>query len=308
MKLSATLLLAPIGTSSAFSSGGVPQYERISSLRAADDDDLRTVTAPRGSADSVKPTIVNGVGDSSFTAGPGASPRRKAPCKSAAIPFVDAPATLDGTLAGDFGFDPLGFADSYENLDSYREAEVKHGRLAMLAAAGWPLSELWDGGIANALGMDPALDEHGRVPSVLNGGMGKVSPTYWLGCIGLAAALDVYGSHFASERDGYVAGDLGFDPLDFYPRGGRDEEAGRREEPRLSEIKHGHLAMITVTAFAFQEFASGTAVVDHASAFFEPIWTVLREASRGPSVDCPPEAPAPFAEAASTPSLGLFAW
>ena len=71
---------------------------------------------------------------------------------------------------------------------------------------------------------------------------------------------------------------------------------------------HGHLAMIAVTAFAFQEFASGTAVVDHASAFFEPIWTVLREASRGPSVDCPPEAPAPFAEAASTPSLGLFAW
>ena len=26
-----------------------------------------------------------------------------------------------------------------------REAEVKHGRLAMLAAAGWPLSELLDG-------------------------------------------------------------------------------------------------------------------------------------------------------------------
>ena len=26
-----------------------------------------------------------------------------------------------------------------------REAEVKHARLAMLAAAGWPLSELLDG-------------------------------------------------------------------------------------------------------------------------------------------------------------------
>merc|ERR1719445_2065557 len=35
--------------------------------------------------------------------------------------------------------------------------------------------------------------------------------------------------------------------------------------------------MIAITAFAFQEFASETAVVDHASAFFRPIWQVLSE-------------------------------
>ena len=43
----------------------------------------------------------------------------------------------------DVGFDPLGFAKNKEDLLNYREAEIKHARLAMLAAAGWPLSELF---------------------------------------------------------------------------------------------------------------------------------------------------------------------
>ena len=37
----------------------------------------------------------------------------------------------DGKLAGDKGFDPAGFATSTEKLRIYREAELKHGRLAM---------------------------------------------------------------------------------------------------------------------------------------------------------------------------------
>merc|ERR1712087_216909 len=80
------------------------------------------------------------------------------PLKSQSLPFMDRPAVLDGTLAGDVGFDPLGFAKSTSELMNYREAEVKHARLAMLAAAGWPLSELFDKKIAAALGMNPLLD------------------------------------------------------------------------------------------------------------------------------------------------------
>ena len=45
-------------------------------------------------------------------------------------------------LAGDMGFDPLDLADTPESLAWYREAEVKHARLAMLAAFGWPVSEV----------------------------------------------------------------------------------------------------------------------------------------------------------------------
>ncbi len=41
--------------------------------------------------------------------------------KSKALPFVEAPATLDGTMIGDFGFDPLGLT---ENIDlPYGERE-----------------------------------------------------------------------------------------------------------------------------------------------------------------------------------------
>lgn len=59
------------------------------------------------------------------------------PAKWLPIGGVKAPLILDGTLAGDVGFDPLGFAKSSKTLYWMREAEVKHGRLAMLAAVGW---------------------------------------------------------------------------------------------------------------------------------------------------------------------------
>ncbi|KAJ1632622.1 hypothetical protein T492DRAFT_868054, partial [Pavlovales sp. CCMP2436] len=60
---------------------------------------------------------------------------------------------LDGTMVGDYGFDPLNLAATDLNLGSanekerspayvlrdYREAELRHGRLAMLAAIAWPV-------------------------------------------------------------------------------------------------------------------------------------------------------------------------
>lgn len=46
--------------------------------------------------------------------------------------MFDAPVVLDGALAGDAGFDPLGLARSKDDLFFYREAEIKHARIAML--------------------------------------------------------------------------------------------------------------------------------------------------------------------------------
>ena len=70
------------------------------------------------------------------------------PTMSTSLPFMPRPAALTGALPGDVGFDPLGFAKSEADLMNFREAEVKHARLAMLAAAGWPLSEVFDKKIA----------------------------------------------------------------------------------------------------------------------------------------------------------------
>jgi len=191
------------------------------------------------------------------------------PQKSQALPFMDRPSALDGTLAGDVGFDPLGFASDSPTLLRMREAEIKHARLAMLAAAGWPISELMDKSIAKVFGMAPLVDSADRVPSLLNGGLGKVSPVYWGVCIGLAAAIDLYGMSRKST-DGYTPGDLGFDPLGLYPFSPAD-----RKEMQLKEIKNGRLAMLAVFGFAIQEFTSKIGVVDETPFFFKPITQTL---------------------------------
>ena len=193
------------------------------------------------------------------------------PAQSQALPFMARPAALDGTLAGDVGFDPLGFAKSESDLMNYREAEVKHARLAMLAAAGWPLSKVFDKKIAATLGMVPVLDASDRVPSLLNGGLGKISPAYWVGCIGAAAIIDILGTlRMKDEKEGYLPGDFGL------RLGYPSTEAGQARM-QLAEIKNGRLAMIAVFGFAIQEFVSKQGVVDETPLFFFPLLETLHK-------------------------------
>lgn len=195
--------------------------------------------------------------------------------KSKALPFLDTPLPLvDLTLAGNFGFDPLGLAGSKESVLLFREAEIKHARLAMLASVGWPLSELFDQQIASKMGWPDALREGGRVPSVLNGGLldGTINPIWWGLCLGLTAAIDLYGvNRSRSTQPEYdFPGNLGFDPLNLYPR----DETGR-QRMQLAEIKHGRLSMMAVTGFAVQEALTGTGVVKETPVFFFPVTTWL---------------------------------
>ena len=46
------------------------------------------------------------------------------------------PAYLNGSLAGDYGYDPLGLGKDTETVEKYRAYELLHARWAMLAAAG----------------------------------------------------------------------------------------------------------------------------------------------------------------------------
>ncbi len=176
---------------------------------------------------------------------------------SKAVPFLKRPPLLNGELVGDCGFDPLELAKTKEDLVKYREAEVKHGRLAMLAAVGWPISELFDEKIAQLLNLPSALDSAGRAPSILNG-FGGISPYYWLAVLIFAAFIDSYGIYRSTQEDNptYFPGDLGFDPLNLYPD---DEIEGRTMQ--LIEIKHGRLAMMAVLIYTIEELLSDSSII-----------------------------------------------
>lgn len=45
---------------------------------------------------------------------------------SIAMPMLKRPTNLDGTHAGDYGFDPLGITEQFD-LYTLMEAEVRHG-------------------------------------------------------------------------------------------------------------------------------------------------------------------------------------
>lgn len=51
-------------------------------------------------------------------------------------PGAISPAYLDQSLAGDYGWDPLGFGADPTALKWYRQAEIVHARWAMLGVAG----------------------------------------------------------------------------------------------------------------------------------------------------------------------------
>ena len=251
MKISAAIVVASIAGASAFA----PTSNKATKFGLRMSDTIEEVSTP---AEEMEPAP---------------TPEPELPKMSQSMPFMERPAALDLTLPGDVGFDPLGFAKTKDDLLNYREAEVKHARLAMLAAAGWPISELFDRKIANWLDLQPLVDASDRAPSVLNGGLGKVSPVYWAACLVAAAAIDVYGISKARKNEPeYFPGNLGFDPLGLYPK----DKAGQ-ERMQLAEIKNGRLAMIAITAFAFQEFVSKFGVVDETPVFFKPLGTVLHD-------------------------------
>lgn len=154
------------------------------------------------------------------------------------------------------GFDPLNLAESKSRLDFYREAEIRHCRLAMLAAANWPLAELLNKPIANVLNL-PAITDvtGGRAPSVLNGGLGQVSAVFWLLVVGIAVFAEV-GEINPLAPEQKIAGDLGFDPLGLW---GKMDARGRREM-QDKELANGRLAMVAITAFVAEEFIGKSAV------------------------------------------------
>merc|ERR1711966_448307 len=174
-------------------------------------------------------------------------------------------------MAGNKGFDPLGFAKDSGLLLQYREAELKHARLAMLASVGWVMSELLHTPLAELLGKDNLLQEDAgeylaKAPSVLNGGLQNVPFFFWIATLLLTGAIEGWRMLSINEQGPlkFTPGQLGFDPLGFYAQ----EGAKGRMDLQTKELNNGRLAMLAIAFFAASEFATNAAVVDQTPGLF----------------------------------------
>jgi len=147
------------------------------------------------------------------------------------------------------------------------ESEVKHGRLAMLAAVGWPVAELLHPFLAEASGFPSLLTDAGQVPSVLNGGLDKIADSpggifFLLFALGRAFSLETGAlrprNNFLSKnpKEMYPY-DLGFDPLGFYAKATPEQRKVMAEK----ELNNGRLAMIAMTLYPVIEFVSKAPLV-----------------------------------------------
>ena len=168
-------------------------------------------------------------------------------------------------IVGNKGFDPLNCSTDMLTLKKYREAEIKHGRLAMLATVGWPISELFHPYLSTITQNTNLLSFNNKVPSILNGGFEKINPIFFMSIIVFASSIEsiVLNNDYNNYFDYRIPGDFGFDPLNFYTN--KSEFTKRNLE--LKELNNGRLAMLAITYFAFSEFITNNPIVTN-SPFF----------------------------------------
>jgi len=151
--------------------------------------------------------------------------------KSQALPFLEAPASLDGTYAGDVGFDPWGFSSAY-NIKYMREAELKHGRICMLAFIGY-------------IGVDNGFYAPGA-PHVSSLAAHDVCTKsghmlFLLFVVGLLESLGYAAiQEMLSGETDREPGDYGFDPMGYLT----DATPERKMRLQQYEVVHGRAAML----------------------------------------------------------------
>lgn len=203
---------------------------------------------------------------------------------SKAIPYEEAPALLDGSLVGDVGFDPCFLATKADLVTNYfkgifngagpsnglvwyREAELMHGRIAMMAVVGfiWPglfgtfSGNEWTG--VDAYSTTNPVEALGTVPS---------AALFQIGAF--MSALEFRRiNNIIEDGESYIAGNSQrwgqfegqWNPFGF------NYTPAEYEEKALQEIKHSRLAMIGLLGLIFQANASGVSVAEQLGAAFQ---------------------------------------
>jgi len=131
---------------------------------------------------------------------------------------------------GPYEFDPVGFGRLTELMPWFREAELKHGRICMLAYVGLVVPDFVrvPGEMYSFEAVPVTIDAHDQLDYAIN-----LQLFIWVGITELCCAKKVFEWNSLE-----VAGDYGLG-LQFLPK---DAEGQKRK--RLAELKNGRLAMI----------------------------------------------------------------
>jgi light-harvesting complex I chlorophyll a/b binding protein 1 len=160
--------------------------------------------------------------------------------KSQALPFLEAPPNLDGGV-GDYGFDPFRFSD-FAPIDFLREAELKHGRICMMAWLGFVAVDLGFRVYPAPEGFEGLTSITAHDAAVEQGGMSQM--LLWFS---LLEVFDTVAVIQMLEGSGRAPGDFGLDGG--FLKGKSEKEI---ETMKLKEIVHCRLAMFAFSGVVTQ--------------------------------------------------------
>jgi len=165
---------------------------------------------------------------------------------------------LPGAIAPLGYFDPLGFCKdrSLVGVKRFREAEIMHGRVAMMATVGYLVAENTP---TIAYGFDHPTIANNMIPEVPL--FGVMFPFFL--AINITEALRAnkgwvepgMGPLF-TLRENYYPGDIGLDPLGLKPTNGADFA-----NMQAKELSNGRLAMLAAAGMCVAELVNGQPVL-----------------------------------------------
>ncbi len=146
-------------------------------------------------------------------------------------------------------FDPWGLTKgaSEDDLFWYRSAELKHGRIAMLAALGQITQSYFQWA-------DPVFNQSEKPIKAIEQVCAD-RPLAGFQILLAIFAVEAFGQFQQIQTN--VPGDLNFDPLGLKPT---DEETW--EKVQLRELKNGRLAMLAIAGMLYTELLTGNGVIE----------------------------------------------
>lgn len=177
--------------------------------------------------------------------------------KGKAAPFCF---DLPGNTAPAGDFDPLKLSVGKDEntVKRYREAELTHGRVAMLASTGFLVGE----------NFNPLFDGDIKGPAILH--FQQVPTPFWVALLIAIGALELNRANvgwvspgsgkgaswiegpFFDLKDNYTPGDIGWDPLGIKPK-----DKAEFNIMQTKELNHGRLAMFAILGEIAQEEITG---------------------------------------------------